>query len=129
MAVVVGYSFAFAAWHARHDPQDLAFVAAVFFLLAALLLCLQLPAERRVQAAVWALSTLLSCSFAYRVAGVMPPALAVLVWCMTAAVVLTGFFLLVLFKVQRCQALLDDADAAGDRNNAYVKIGASDELA
>nr|CAB3464139.1 unnamed protein product [Digitaria exilis] len=86
---LVGYSLATTAWRARHDPGDLAFVAGAGALLAALLACLrraerltpESPAEerRRVQAAVWLISTVLSCAFAYRVAAIMPMAVAVLV--------------------------------------------------
>ncbi|CAN6358743.1 unnamed protein product [Urochloa humidicola] len=125
-AVLVGYSFAVTAWRARHELQDLAFVAAVCALLAALLVCLRRaerlapdsPAgeRRRVKAAVWAFSAALSCAFAYRVAAIMPLALAVLVWCMTTFVVLTGLFLLVLSRdQQQYQAVHDsDSDPAGD---------------
>ncbi|KAG0517228.1 hypothetical protein BDA96_09G070800 [Sorghum bicolor] len=134
----VGYSFAATAWRVRHDTRDLAFVAAAASLLAALLACLRRaerltpdsPAaeRRRVQAAVWALSTALSCAFAYRVAAVMPPPLAVLVWCMTALVALVGLYLLVLCRDQQYQALTDDdAAVAGDRKES-AKISPSDEL-
>ncbi|KAJ1261999.1 hypothetical protein BS78_09G072900 [Paspalum vaginatum] len=135
VAVFVGYTLAATAWRSRHDPQDLGFVAFASVLLAALLACIRRaerlapdsPAEerRRVQSAVWALSAVLSCAFAYRVGGggVMPPALAVLVWCMTALVVLVGFFLLVLCEDQRYQALGDGAGDAGDGDREpYAKI-------
>ena len=137
-AAVVCYSFAATAWRVRHDPQDLAFIAATASLLAALLACLRRaerlapdsPAaeRRRVQAAVWALSTALSCAFAYRVAAVMPPPLAVLVWCMTAFVALVGLYLLVLCRDQQYQALPgDDAAIASDRK-ASAKISPTVEL-
>lgn len=136
-AVVVSYSLAVTAWRVRHEPQDLAFVAVASSLLAALLVCLRRaerltldsPAgeRRRVQAALWALSTALSCAFAYRVAAVMPPPLAVIVWCMTAFVALTGLCLLVLCKDQQYQALHDD-DAAGDRNASAKISPPTDEL-
>ncbi|XP_066364458.1 uncharacterized protein [Miscanthus floridulus] len=137
-AAVVGYSFAVTAWRVRHDPQDLAFVAAAASLLAALLACLRRaerfapdsPAaeRRRVQAAVWALSTALSCAFAYRVAAVMPPPLAVLVWCMTAFVGLVGLYLLVLCRDQQYQALRDDDAAIASDRKASAKISPTDEL-
>jgi hypothetical protein len=137
-AGVVCYSFAVTAWRVRHDPQELAFVAAALSLLAALLACLRRaerltpdsPAgeRRHVQAAVWALSTALSCAFAYRVAAVMPLPLAVLVWCMTAFVALVGLYLLVLCRDQQYQALPgDDAAIASDRK-ASAKISPTDEL-
>lgn len=135
-AVLVLYTFASTAWRARNDPQNLAFVAGTGALLAALLACLRRaeqltpdspPEERRwVQAAVWLISTVLSCVFAYRVAAVMPMALAVLVWCMTALVVLVGFCLLVLCKDEEYQCLeevQDDGDA-----KVFNKIRPNDEL-
>ncbi|CAL5096780.1 unnamed protein product [Urochloa decumbens] len=129
------------AWRARGDPWELASVAGPCALLAAIFVCLHRaerlapdapPGERRrLQVAVWVLSTAISCVFAYRVAVVMPPALAVLVWSMTASVVVAGFYMLVLFKDRRYQALDDDADvatdAAGDRKD-FVKIKHTDKL-
>ncbi|KAG2616786.1 uncharacterized protein LOC120664306 [Panicum virgatum] len=137
--LLVGYSFAVTAWRSRHEPRDLAFVTGSCALLAALLACLRraeslTPAspagERRLlQASVWALSTALSCAFAYRVAAVMPPVLAALVWCMTASVVLTGFFMLVLCKDQQQYQAMDnvDRDAAGE-GKQLDKISTADEL-
>ncbi|CAN6326870.1 unnamed protein product [Urochloa humidicola] len=141
-AILVFYNFAATAWRVRHEPRELAFVAAAGSLLAALLACLRraerlapdpdAPAgeRRRVQAAVWAISTALSCAFAYRVAAIMPPLLAAIVWFMTAFVVLVGLFLLVLCgDQQQYQAVLDDVecDPAGDGKN-FEKINPADAL-
>ncbi|CAN6349874.1 unnamed protein product [Urochloa humidicola] len=107
-------SFARSAWRARGDPRDLAFVAGSGAVLAALLWCLRLAPG---SPAVWSLSTVLSCAFAYRVSLVMPVSLVILVWCMTAFVVLAGFFMLVLCNYEQYQELdgVDgDGDAAGD---------------
>ncbi|PAN17563.1 hypothetical protein PAHAL_3G140300 [Panicum hallii] len=137
--LLVGYSFAVTAWRSRHEPRDLAFVTGSCALLAALLACLRraeslTPASpagerRRLQASVWALSTALSCAFAYRVAAVMPPVLAALVWCMTASVVLTGFFMLVLCKDQQQYQTVDNVvcDAARE-GEPLDKISTADEL-
>ncbi|GJM94792.1 hypothetical protein PR202_ga11471 [Eleusine coracana subsp. coracana] len=112
----VTYSFAVTAWQARRDGGDAAFVVGAYAALAALLLFLRraeqlTPASpawerRRLQAAVWALSTALSCAFAYRVSLLMPAALVVLVWCMTSFVALMGFYMLVLCKYQQHQKAL-----------------------
>ncbi|CAN6340833.1 unnamed protein product [Urochloa humidicola] len=139
-AILVCYNFVSTAWRVRHDPRELAFVAAAGSLLAALLACLRRaerlspdsPAgeRRRVQAAVWSISTLLSCAFAYRVAAIMPPLLAALVWSMTVVVVLAGLFLLVLCgDQQQYQAVLDDikCDPAGDGKH-FKKINPADAL-
>ncbi|CAN6326874.1 unnamed protein product [Urochloa humidicola] len=121
---LVAWSFARSAWRARGDPRDLAFVAGSGAVLAALFWCLRLterltpgsPAalRRRLQAAVWFLSTVLSCAFAYRISLIMPAALVVLIWCMTAFVVLAGFFMLVLCNCNRDQQYqcLDEVDAS-----------------
>jgi peptidoglycan/LPS O-acetylase OafA/YrhL len=143
-AVLVCYSFASAAWRVRDEPRELAFVAASGALLAALLACLRRAERlapdsaagerRRLQAAVWALSAAVSCAFAYRVAAVMPPALAVVVWCMTAFVVLAGLFLLVLCgdqqqqQQQQYQALCNaGCDPAGD-GKPFNTINPADAL-
>ncbi|CAL4902652.1 unnamed protein product [Urochloa decumbens] len=138
-AVLVCYNFAATAWRVRHEPWELAFVAAASSLLAALLLCLRRAERlspdspegerRRVQAAMWAISAALSCAFAYRVAAIMPPLLAALVWFMTAFVVLAGLFLLVLCRDQRQYQALDDVecDPAGDGKD-LEKIKPADAL-
>ncbi|CAN6349873.1 unnamed protein product [Urochloa humidicola] len=139
-AILVCYTFASTAWRVRHDPRELAFVAAASALLAALLACLRraerlTPAspageKRRVQAAVWAISAAVSCAFAYRVVAIMPPLLAALVWFMTAVVVLAGLFLLVLCRDQQQQyQALDDSncDPAGDGKH-FEKINRADAL-
>lgn len=119
-------SFTRAAWRARGDPWDLAFIAGAGAVLAALFWCLQLaerltpdspPAERRrLQVGVWSLSTVLSCAFAYRVSLVMPPALVAVVWGVTSLVVLAGFCMLVLGEDQqyRCLEEVHTDDPAGD---------------
>ncbi|CAN6340837.1 unnamed protein product [Urochloa humidicola] len=109
----------------RHRPLDLAFVAFSYAALAAIFLCLRraerLPREepspdggegherRRLQLAVWTLSTALSCAFAYRVSLIMPAVLVVVVWSMTLFVVIVGFFVLVLHKDQGYRALEGEA--------------------
>jgi hypothetical protein len=121
-------SIARSAWRARGDPWELAFVAGPSALLAAIFVCLH-RAERltpeaprgerwRLQVAVWALSTAMSCVLAYRVSLAMPAALLVtVVWCMTSFVVVVGFYMLVLCKdrqYQRVEEVHDDADADDD---------------
>ncbi|XP_066368729.1 uncharacterized protein [Miscanthus floridulus] len=117
------------AWRARGDPWELAFVAGPSALLAAIFVCLH-RAERltpesphgerwRLQVAVWALSTAMSCVLAYRVSLAMPAALLVtVVWCMTSFVVVVGFYMLVPCKdrqYQRVEEVHDDADDDGKR--------------
>ncbi|CAL4910067.1 unnamed protein product [Urochloa decumbens] len=137
-AALVGYTLAATAWRVRHDPQELAFVVGCCVLLAALLVCLRraerlapgspVAERRRLQAAVWFLTTVLSCAFAYRVSLAMPDVLVVLVWCMTAFVVLAGFFMLVLCnrKDQQYHRCLDEVDASDDK--PFDKIRHTDGL-
>ncbi|KAJ1257983.1 hypothetical protein BS78_10G038300 [Paspalum vaginatum] len=53
-------------------------------------------ATSKIKAAVWALTTLLTAMFASRVAPLMPPVVAALVWTMAAATVAAGFWALFL---------------------------------
>ncbi|CAN6326877.1 unnamed protein product [Urochloa humidicola] len=106
--------------------------------LAAIFLCLRraerLPREkpspdggegherRRLQLAVWTLSTALSCAFAYRVSLIMPAVLVVVVWSMTLFVVIVGFFVLVLHKDRGYRALEGDGCWIDHVNALSVKV-------
>ncbi|CAD6334451.1 unnamed protein product [Miscanthus lutarioriparius] len=114
--------------HGDRPRDDLAFVAFAYADLAALFWCARrverltaaAPSpgpvrerderRRRLQVAVWVLSTALSCAFAYRVSLIMPPALVLLVWAMASFVVLIGFYVLVLCEDQGYRLV----EAAGD---------------
>ncbi|XP_040380507.1 uncharacterized protein LOC102711263 [Oryza brachyantha] len=119
---------------ARHDdPWDLAFVVAAYANLAALFAVLrraealtpESPARerRRLLRAAWALSTVLSCTFAYRVARIMPAAMAVAVWAMTASLVAGGFYLLVLNDGRGSE---EDRHVVHDGRPSFHKIPAND---
>uniref|UniRef100_A0A0E0KZ88 Uncharacterized protein n=1 Tax=Oryza punctata TaxID=4537 RepID=A0A0E0KZ88_ORYPU len=123
-------AFVQTAGRARHHPWDLAFVVAAYANLAALFVVLRRAErltpespddERRwLQRAAWALSTVLSCLFAYRVARIMPPAMAVAVWAMTATVVAGGLYFLVLNDGGRRSE--EDCHVADDGKLAFQKI-------
>uniref|UniRef100_A0A0E0KZ87 Uncharacterized protein n=1 Tax=Oryza punctata TaxID=4537 RepID=A0A0E0KZ87_ORYPU len=106
-----------AAYRARRAPWDLAFMLFSYADLGLLFLCLSKyerlppPLEKEddgdgdgmavkwrrwmLKMAVWALSTVLSVAFAWRVAAVMPaPALKAAVWGMTSTVAVAEFYLL-----------------------------------
>jgi hypothetical protein len=121
--------------HEHDRPRgDLAFVAFVYADLAALFWCtrraellaataaappsspgtVQDDRSRRLQVAVWVLSTALSCSFAYRVSLILPPALVLVVWAMASSVVLVGFYVLVLCEDQGYYRLLESAGDGED---------------
>ena len=53
---------------------------------------------RTTRAAVWALTTLLTAMFASRVALLMPPAVAALVWIMAAGIAVAGFWALFIHR-------------------------------
>ncbi|TVU17154.1 hypothetical protein EJB05_33170, partial [Eragrostis curvula] len=137
LVLFLTYSFVQTACRVRDRPSDMAFVVLAYADLAALFWCLRRverlvttdqasssPAageeRRRLQVAVWALSTVLSCAFAYRVSLVMPPVLVIVVWSMTVSVVLVGFYLLVVCKDQGYRVLDDDTNAGHGR--AFQKI-------
>ncbi|XP_052156811.1 uncharacterized protein LOC127774584 [Oryza glaberrima] len=110
-----------AAYRARWEPWDLAFVLFSYADLGLLFLCLSVyerlpppPLEEvqegdsgddgaavrwRLKMAVWALSTALSVAFAWRVAAVMPaPAMKAALWGMTSTVAVAGFYLLFVYR-------------------------------
>ncbi|TVT97346.1 hypothetical protein EJB05_57414, partial [Eragrostis curvula] len=81
------------------DAGSVAFVLAADAALVLLFLCLR-EFERarggagrgRIKAAVWALSTLLTVMFASRVAPLMPPLVAAVVWALAVATAAGGFW-------------------------------------
>ncbi|CAL5044608.1 unnamed protein product [Urochloa decumbens] len=83
------------------DAGSVAFVLAADAALALLFLCLReferarggaAARNRNVKAAVWALTTLLTAMFAWRVAPLMPPVVAAIVWVMAVATAAGGFW-------------------------------------
>ncbi|GJN00930.1 hypothetical protein PR202_ga18157 [Eleusine coracana subsp. coracana] len=93
-----------AIYRAREDAASVRFVAGSYFTLLILFVCLHAyerappgsPARERARRAVWPLTTLLSVGFAWKVAALMPPAVAVLVWVLAIATSVGGFYALYL---------------------------------
>ncbi|THU59582.1 hypothetical protein C4D60_Mb07t03610 [Musa balbisiana] len=91
-----------AALHrSRDDVWNAAFILASYLDLLALFLCLRLfdsthpdSLKRRgaLKMAVWTLSTILIAMFSYRVAAIMPFAVAIIVWCMSGLTISGGFY-------------------------------------
>ncbi|CAL9114042.1 unnamed protein product [Musa textilis] len=109
-----------ALYRSTDDPGNAAFVVASYTDLISLFYCLRLferTAEAAVQRrknlkkAVWCLSALLVAMFSYRVAAVMPPAVAVIVWCMAGLTVSGGFYSLFVY----------DSDDYGDTDGDEKK--------
>jgi len=105
--LAVSASFAGAAYRARHRPRDLVFVATTYYLLALLLCCVAKiellrddtaagdAQRRRARLAAWAVSAVLSVTFASRVADAMPMLpLKLAVWGVTAVFLGQGLYFL-----------------------------------
>ncbi|CAL5045847.1 unnamed protein product [Urochloa decumbens] len=89
-----------AVYRSGGDPGTAAFVAGAGGTLALLFYFLRRlergERRRNTKAAVWLLTTLLTAMFAARVAPLMPPVVASVVWLMAAGTVGAGFWTLVL---------------------------------
>ena len=93
---------ALAIYRSWDDPRAVAFVAGAYGAIALLFHLLRRFEEggrgRTTRAAVWALTTLLTAMFASRVAPLMPPAVAALVWIMAAGTAAAGFWTLFIHR-------------------------------
>lgn len=87
-----------AIYKSRGDPGSVAFVVVAYSGIALLFHLLRKyeragrDDRRKIKVAVWLLTTLLTAMFASRVAPLMPPLVAVLVWLMSAATAAAGFW-------------------------------------
>ncbi|KAJ1257971.1 hypothetical protein BS78_10G037600 [Paspalum vaginatum] len=90
-----------AVYRARGEPASIVFVAASYLLLLLLFACLRAyeraapgsAARERARRAVWPLTALLTAAFAWKVAAVMPSAVAgAVVWGLAVATIVGGFF-------------------------------------
>lgn len=90
----------------RDDPWSVAFVVSSFLDLILLFICLQKfertprdsPMRSHLKIAVWCLSTFLTVMFSYRVAALMPLAVAVIVWLMSLSTIGAGFYLFFVYR-------------------------------
>jgi hypothetical protein len=92
-----------AVYRSRGDPASVIFVSGSYLALLLLFRCLRdyeraprgSPASDRARRAVWPLTTLLTMAFAWKVAAVMPSAVAAaVVWALAVATAAGGFFVL-----------------------------------
>ncbi|XP_066376338.1 uncharacterized protein [Miscanthus floridulus] len=92
-----------AIYRARDDPASILFVSGAYTTLLLLFCCLRdyeqaapgSPARERARRLVWPLTTLLTVAFAWKVAAVMPSAVAAaVVWALAVATTAGGFFAL-----------------------------------
>jgi hypothetical protein len=91
-----------AVYRSDGDPRTLAFLGFSYLDLVALFYCLRRyedaePGSRLrhgLKIAVWLLTTAITLLFSFKVAALMPPAVAVVVWLMAFGTVAGGFFAL-----------------------------------
>jgi hypothetical protein len=107
-ATTAGFGFltlnsGLAIYRARGDPAAILFVAGSYLTLLLLFRCLSdyerappgSPQRERARRAVWPLTTILTLGFAWKVAAVMPSAVAAaVVWGLAIATIVGGFFAL-----------------------------------
>lgn len=102
------YNVITSAYHARQDRTTLVFVLLSYADLLLLFLCLEKfqsleadnkPEKRqKLKVAIWVLATALNLAFAWRVARIMPGAVAVVIWAMSSFVAAAGFYCLLIYK-------------------------------
>lgn len=89
-----------AIYRSERDTGSVAFVAVSYLDLVLLFLCLRLferapresPRRGWLKACVWGLTTLLTVMFSHKVAAIMPPLVALVVWAMAFATIAGGFY-------------------------------------
>ena len=92
------FNSALAIYNSWGDAGSVAFVLAADAALVLLFLCLRgferggRGRDAKIKAAVWALTTLLTAMFASRVAPLMPPPVAAVVWLLAVATAAGGFW-------------------------------------
>ena len=98
--VFLTFNSGMAVYRSNGDMGSVLFVVVSYLDLVALFACLRLyerldrhsPRRDTVKAAVWALTTLLTVMFSYKVAEIMPLAVKIVVWGMAAATTCGGFY-------------------------------------
>ncbi|CAL5050974.1 unnamed protein product [Urochloa decumbens] len=101
--IVLAFNSILAIYNAWGDAGSVAFVLVADGVLLLLFLCLGQferarggPGIGRIKGAVWALTTLLTAMFAFRVAPLMPPAVEAAVWLMAVGTAAGGLWALFL---------------------------------
>lgn len=108
--VFLTFSVVSSIYNSRGDPGMLAFVISSYVNLLLLFWCVDRfeklgpnsPPEKRkrLKVAIWVLTTALNLALAWRVADVMPWALAVAAWSMAAFVAVVGFYVFFIHEDQ-----------------------------
>ncbi|CAN6163629.1 unnamed protein product [Urochloa humidicola] len=97
------------------DRGSVMFVGASYLDLVLLFVCLRLfertprdsPRREWLKAAVWALTTLLTVMFSHKVAAIMPPPVALVVWAMAFITIGGGFYAFFIHKDKAAQLEAD----------------------
>ncbi|KAG0532333.1 hypothetical protein BDA96_04G099600 [Sorghum bicolor] len=104
--LILSFNAAMAIIRSQGDVMAIAFVGFAYAILVALFVCLRMYERARagsskrewLKIAVWILTTLLTFSFSYKVAAIMPAPMAVVVWLMAFATVAGGFVAFFVYK-------------------------------
>lgn len=91
----LSFNCGMAIYRSWPDASSVAFVAVAYVALLLLFRCLHLLERRRdrgLKLAVWALSTILTLMFSYKVAAIMPIWAQVLVWSTGIFTIAAGFY-------------------------------------
>ncbi|KAJ1689418.1 hypothetical protein LUZ63_013573 [Rhynchospora breviuscula] len=102
----LAFNSGMAVYRSRDDIWSVLFVVSSFLDLLLLFYCLKKfertprdsPTRGHLKIAVWSLSTFLTLMFSYRVAALMPLAVAIIVWIMSLGTIGTGFYLFFIYK-------------------------------
>ncbi|XP_025812269.1 uncharacterized protein LOC112889725 [Panicum hallii] len=89
-----------AIYRSQRDPGSVAFVVVSYLDLVLLFACLRIfertpresPRRGWLKVCVWGLTTLLTVMFSHKVAAIMPPLVALVVWAMAFATIGGGFY-------------------------------------
>ncbi|KAJ3695018.1 hypothetical protein LUZ60_000395 [Juncus effusus] len=109
--IFLTFNSGMAIYRSHNDYWSVSFVAASYVDLLLLFFCLEMfektprdsPNRHRLKIAVWVLSTFLTMMFSYRVAALMPLAVAVVVWAMAIGTVSAGFYLFFLYGEEEAE--------------------------
>nr|AGT17431.1 hypothetical protein SHCRBa_151_D24_F_30 [Saccharum hybrid cultivar R570] len=104
--LILSFNAAMAIIRSDGDRMAVTFVGFSYAVLVALFVCLRMYERARagsskrewLKIAVWVLTTLLTFSFSYKVAAIMPAPVAVVVWLMAFATVAGGFVAFFVYK-------------------------------
>jgi len=107
----LAFNSGMAIHRSRDDPWSVAFVVSTFLDLLLLFFCLQMfektprdsPRRTHLKIAVWCLSTFLTVMFSYRVAALMPIAVAIIVWVMSLSTIGAGFYLFFIYREEEVE--------------------------